>query len=254
MPENACFVIGPIGDENTPTRNNADTLLRYVIKRGLEPKYRVTRADEISAPGMINDQVITSIQTADLIVADLHGENPNAYYEVAIAHCFRKPTIHMIAKGAKIPFDLHEYRTIHYDLANPEAHDRARKDLQSHVEALEAPDAVISNPVTRALGTFELEQSGDARDRWVAELGVSIQRLTADMQRVKVDINGLLQGVDWFVSSMLAGRQLDLPMPGSSLPTGSPFRAFMSQFEQEPSTLYAEKLDTTNRGQKPPDE
>lgn len=79
MAEKACFVIGPIGDENTPTRNNADTLLRYVIKRGLEPKYRVTRADEISTPGMINDQVITSIRTADLIVADLHGENPNAY-------------------------------------------------------------------------------------------------------------------------------------------------------------------------------
>jgi hypothetical protein len=252
MADRACFVIGPIGDENTSARNNADTLLRYVIKAALEPKYQVIRADEISTPGMINDQVITLIQNADLVVADLHGENPNVYYEVAIAHCFRKSTIHMIAKGAKIPFDLHEYRTIHYDLANPEAHDRARKDLERHAEALDATEAVIANPVTRALGMFELEKSGDARDRWVAELGVSIQRLTADMQRVKVDINGLLQGVDWFVSSMLAGRQLDLPMPGSSLPTGSPFRAFMSQFEQEPSTLYAEKLDTTNRGQKPP--
>lgn len=217
MPEKACFVIGPIGDENTPTRNNADTLLRYVIKRGLEPKYRVTRADEISTPGMINDQVITSIQTADLTVADLHGENPNAYYEVAIAHCFRKPTIHMIAKGAKIPFDLHEYRTIHYDLANPDAHDRARKDLQSHAEALEAPEAVISNPVTRALGTFELEQSGDARDRWVAELGLSIQRLGADMQRTRSEINGLLRVVDWFLSSLQAGRELELPLQRSML-------------------------------------
>ena len=104
MAERTCFVIGPIGDENTPARNNADLLLRYVIKTGLEPKYRVIRADEISTPGMINDQVITSIRGADLIVADLHGDNPNAYYEIAIAHCFRKPTIHMIAKGAKIPF------------------------------------------------------------------------------------------------------------------------------------------------------
>ena len=241
MVERACFVIGPIGDENTPARNNADMLLRYVIKAALEPKYQVIRADEISTPGMINDQVIASIRNADLVVADLHGENPNAYYEVAIAHCFRKSTIHMIAKGAKIPFDLHEYRTIHYDLANPEEHDRARKDLEKHAEALDAAEAVISNPVTRALGTFELETSGDARDRWVAELGVSIQRLAADTQRVKVDINGLLQGVDWFVSSMLAGRQLDLPMQGSSLPTGSPFRGFMSQLQQEPSPFLAEK-------------
>jgi hypothetical protein len=188
-----------------------------VIKAGLESKYRVIRADEISTPGMINDQVIILIQRADLIVADLHGENPNAYYEVAIAHCFRKPTIHMIAKGAKIPFDLHEYRTIYYDLANPEGHDRARKDLESHAQALEVPEGTVSNPVTRALGTFELEQSGDARDRWVAELGLSIQRLTADMQRVRSETNGLLRAVDWFLSSMQAGRALDLPLQGSLL-------------------------------------
>ena len=57
MADRACFVIGPIGDENTPARNNADMLLRYVIKAALEPKYQVIRADEISTPGMINDQV-----------------------------------------------------------------------------------------------------------------------------------------------------------------------------------------------------
>jgi hypothetical protein len=54
----------------------------------------------------------------------------------------------MIAKGAKIFFDLHEYRTIHYDLANPEAHDRARKALERHAEALDATggDRKPSNP------------------------------------------------------------------------------------------------------------
>lgn len=126
----------------------------------------------------------------------------------------------MIAKGAKIPFDLHEYRTIHYDLANPDAHDRARKDLERHAEALEIPEAVISNPVTRALGTFELQQSGDARDQWVAELGLSVQRLAADTQRTRSEINGLLRAADWFVSSMLAGRELELPLQRSAL---SPF-------------------------------
>jgi hypothetical protein len=171
-----------IGDENTLTRNNADTLLRYVIKAALEPEYSVTRADEISKPGMINDQVITSIRQADLIVADLHGENPNVYYEIAIAHCFRKPTIHMIGKGAKIPFDLHEYRTIPYDLANPIGHHRAKEELKKRASALEAPDAVIANPVTRALGTFELEQSGDARDQVVAELSSAMQQLVGEFR------------------------------------------------------------------------
>lgn len=91
MPDKTCFVIGPIGEEGSSARNAADILLRYVIKAGLEPGYGVTRADEISRPGMINDQVITSIKEADLIVADLHGENPNAFYEVAIAHASASP-------------------------------------------------------------------------------------------------------------------------------------------------------------------
>ncbi|SRR6266571_7741529 len=93
-----CFVIGPIGEENTATRNNADTLLAYVVKPALEPAYEVTRADDISKPGMVDAQVIIAIKLADLIVSDLHGENPNAYYELGIAHCFRKKTIHLIAR------------------------------------------------------------------------------------------------------------------------------------------------------------
>jgi hypothetical protein len=178
----ACFVIGPIGEESSTTRNNADTLLHYVIKAALEPSYSVTRADEISKPGDINDQVIISIKQANLIVADLHGDNPNAYYEIAIAHCFRKPTIHMIGKGANIPFDLRLYRTIYYDLANPAAHERAREDLKKHASALEAPDAEITNPVTRALGAFELAQSEDVRDQVVAELSGGLQQLLGDFR------------------------------------------------------------------------
>jgi hypothetical protein len=189
MAEKACFVVGPIGGQNTPARNNADMLLRYVIKAELEPKYRVTRADEISTPGSINDQVINSIRTADLIVADLHGENPNAYYEVGVAHCFRRPTIHMIATEANIPFDLREYRTIYYDLANPGTHDRAREELRRHAEALEAPGALISNPVTRALGTFELNQSGDARDKLVSDLSVGVQYLASAFGHFGKDLN-----------------------------------------------------------------
>jgi hypothetical protein len=243
-----CFVIGPIGEEGSSARNAADILLRYVIKAGLEPGYGVTRADEISRPGMINDQVITSIKEADLIVADLHGENPNAFYEVAIAHCFRKPTIHMIAKGAKIPFDLHEYRTIHYDLANPAAHDQAREELNRHASALDKPDVAISNPVTRALGTFELEQSGDARDRWIAELGGTVQRLASDLQNVSANTSALLLAIEWFISSLRAGRELDLPLQGFAQLSSSLPRGFMSRLLQEPTASVAEARETTPGG------
>jgi hypothetical protein len=52
----SCFVVGPIGEENSTTRDNADTLLHYVIKAALVSTYDVTRADDISKPGDINDR------------------------------------------------------------------------------------------------------------------------------------------------------------------------------------------------------
>src|SRR4051812_36548429 len=115
---NECFVIGPIGKEDSSIRNNADTLLEYVIKPALARNYTVTRADEISKPGLVDAQVIISIKQAALIVVDLHGGNPNAYYELGIAHALGKKTIHLIPKGTALPFDLQQYRTIFYSLAN----------------------------------------------------------------------------------------------------------------------------------------
>ena len=84
-----CFVIGPIGDEGLEVRNKADWLLLEIIKPVLEADtfgYVVKRSDEISEPGMITDQVISSVLDDDLVIADLTGHNPNAFYELAIRH------------------------------------------------------------------------------------------------------------------------------------------------------------------------
>jgi hypothetical protein len=55
-----CFVIGPIGDEHTPVRTNADWLLKGIVKPTLAAPpfdYSVKRADELTEPGLITDQV-----------------------------------------------------------------------------------------------------------------------------------------------------------------------------------------------------
>ena len=77
-----CFVISPIGDEGTPIRQRADTLLNYIIKRVLEKlefDFDVRRADEIQQPGLITQQVIERVVSADLVVADLTGHNANVF-------------------------------------------------------------------------------------------------------------------------------------------------------------------------------
>ena len=84
-----CFVIGPIGEERLPERADADWLLQGIVKPALENdpfNYHVQRADEIAEPGSITDQIIGAVFEAEIVVADLTGANPNAFYELAIRH------------------------------------------------------------------------------------------------------------------------------------------------------------------------
>lgn len=88
------FVIGPIGQAGSDVRKRADLVLHSIIKPALGPlNYTVTRADDITNPGQITPQVITFINSADLVIADLTGHNPNVFYELAIADALEKPVI-----------------------------------------------------------------------------------------------------------------------------------------------------------------
>ncbi len=103
-----CFVIGPIGEDNSKERRHADYLLHGIIKHVLEAEefgYTVKRADEDAYPGMISDRMISDIFNADLVVADLTDLNANAFYELGIRHSAEKPTIHLARADTKLPFD-----------------------------------------------------------------------------------------------------------------------------------------------------
>ena len=54
-----CFVIGQIGGDGTPERNDADWVLDGIVRPALEGEpfnYQVTRADE-GPPGQISIQI-----------------------------------------------------------------------------------------------------------------------------------------------------------------------------------------------------
>jgi len=74
------------------------------------PEFETIRADQISSPGMIDAQIIRHLIDADLVIADLSGLNPNAFYEIGIRHMVAKPIIHMQLDGEVIPFDVMLYR------------------------------------------------------------------------------------------------------------------------------------------------
>lgn len=111
-----CFIITPIGNENSSIFRKAKGVIESVIKPILE-KYGfddIKPAYEIMESGMISNQIIGRIINDDLIVANLTGNNPNVMYELAIRHGAAKPIIHICEDGTSLPFDIKDNRTIFY--------------------------------------------------------------------------------------------------------------------------------------------
>lgn len=137
-----CFVIAPIGDEETEERKHSDMMLEALITRALEgERWQVIRADQISKPGMISAQVIEYLIKSGLVIADLSFHNPNVFYELALRHVVGRPTVHIIRKGDLIPFDLKDFRTITI----------ATEDKYELVARLETYRAEIANYVREAV-------------------------------------------------------------------------------------------------------
>ena len=114
-----CFYISPIGDEGTEHRQHADLFLGSIVEPTLEEfGLTVVRADKIGKPGMISAQVIEHVLKSKLVIADLSYHNPNVFYELCLRHVCRLPTVQLIRKADKIPFDLDQFRTIEIDTTN----------------------------------------------------------------------------------------------------------------------------------------
>lgn len=156
--------MSPIGNPGSEVERNANLALKYIFKKALDAaEWHVHRADDGEKPDSIGHHVIRSIVEADLVVADLTDHNPNVFYELAVAHGYRKPVVHLITEGQRIPFDLTDQRTISYDLKDPASVDSAITRLRaSAVAALANPNDLVT-PLTSFESFDTLRQS--LRDR-----------------------------------------------------------------------------------------
>lgn len=187
----SCFVIGPIGEEHSAERTLADWLLDGIIKPVLEKdpfNYEVKRADDFTTPGLITDQVIAAVIESDLVVADLTGPNPNAFYELAIRHMEEKPVIHVIHVGQVVPFDNKDYRTVFYSREKVSDITKAQTTLAEQVRSVSEASYRATNPITKARGHQKLARSSDPKDQVVANMIGQFEALHQRMSKLEQDI------------------------------------------------------------------
>ncbi len=125
----SCFVIMPFQEPIT-------SYYTHIIKPAVvEAGLVCVRADEITKPGAIIEQIWTGIQNAAVCVAELTGQRPNVMYELGLAHAVRKPVVSLVQTMDDIPFDLKHLRHIVYSTSIVSWEVKLRTDLKSMLMA-----------------------------------------------------------------------------------------------------------------------
>ena len=135
MEKKTCFVISPIGKDDSDIRKYVDDFLELLVEPALELfDFNVIRADKIAgASTTITNDVVGLVQRSDLCIVDLTFHNPNVFYECGRRHETGLPTIQLIKKGENLPFDVAGVRTIEYDLSDPRTTLESVKLIQKFV-------------------------------------------------------------------------------------------------------------------------
>lgn len=188
--EKTCFVISPIGKEESDTRKRADQVLKHIITPATTKfGYQPIRADEIDEPGIITSQVIQKIVDSDLVIADLSEKNPNVFYELAIRHAIKKPLIQIINKNEVIPFDVAATRIIHFDIKDLDSVDNAKNEIMKQIDTIKNGKGGFDNPISISLDLKFLKESGNPEERSYADIIEMITELKSSLINLERNLN-----------------------------------------------------------------
>lgn len=84
---------------------------------------------EIFSPGMFMSQVVEGIQSSTVILAELTGRNANVFYELGLAHAYRKPVVMVTQEKNDVPSDLQGLRWIGYRTVSPRWAEELRRQI-----------------------------------------------------------------------------------------------------------------------------
>jgi hypothetical protein len=115
----------------------------------------------MSDPGLITGQIIKHLVEDELVIADLTGQNPNVFYELAVRHAARKPTVQMIKRGDKLPFDVLQSRTIYVDHQDLEDVKSAKQELGGQIKVCETSPESVDSPISTVVDLLELRGSSN---------------------------------------------------------------------------------------------
>lgn len=157
MTEKICFIVTAIGESGTETRDRADEVFSYLIAPVCEELgYKPVRVDQVDAVDNINETIINYLKTAPMVVADMTGHNPNAFYELGFRQAKELPLVPIIQAGNGLPFDVISQRTVFYNLSVGKI-EQSKRELKAKMKSFEN----FEMPENRAERDLTLEDLND---------------------------------------------------------------------------------------------
>lgn len=177
-----CFIITPIGGDQSDERRHANMVFEIAFKPPLEEKgFNVERADLVSEPGQITAAIFSAINEADLCIADLTFLNANVMYELGVRHALQKPVIQVAQRNTHLPFDAANQRTLFFDAGDVHSLRKLASDILDQIGWIEKNPDRLSNPLTAALGVFANAAKSDSQAEVVNQLASRVQSLEANI-------------------------------------------------------------------------
>lgn len=125
-----CFVIMPFAEP-------FDEYYTEIIKPAAEDaKLIAKRADEVLGAGPFVEDIVNGISSAELVVAELTGRNPNVFYELGLSHGLGKPVIMLTQDEKDVPADLKAMKYISYSAVSAHWAAQLRTKLAATLTAL----------------------------------------------------------------------------------------------------------------------
>lgn len=150
-----CFIVCPIGSDESETRKRSDTLLNYILKPICEEcGFNAIRVDELNTGNSITNQIIDYLINSDLVIADLTGHNPNAFYELGYRTALGKPTIQIKSKGETLPFDVNTIQTFDYNINDIPATEIFKSRIKQTIASFNFTSSIDATNISEAESNF----------------------------------------------------------------------------------------------------
>lgn len=141
-----CFVVSPIGQEGSEVRKRADQVFKYIISPVCEEAgFEAIRVDKVNQADSITQTIIDYLINSELVIADITGHNPNAFYEMGYRASTGRPMIHLRERNENIPFDIAGIRAFDYDLSDLDSVEEIKSRLIKTIRTLSFDEQFYQN-------------------------------------------------------------------------------------------------------------